>query len=138
MKKSEVTERMKELMDAPERTRLFGPPPGPPAAAKKRQRDILTTREKQDHIDMENWLHQHDLFKVHSRMDRATTNEKGIPDFVIGIRGRLVAIELKQPGNRLTPEQEEQRRKCEGPSECEYHVFYSSKDAIELLQCLLK
>jgi VRR-NUC domain len=137
MKKDEVTERMKELMSDRDRRELFGAsgasvPPGPSAAA-KRPRNILTRLEKLDHIDLINFCAQHDLFRVHSRMDMATTNEKGIPDFVLGIRGRLIAIEFKQPGKKLTEEQEEWRRKCVGPSECEYHVCYSSKEAIDLL-----
>jgi hypothetical protein len=140
MKKDEVTERIKGLMSDSDRQALFGAsssgalaPPGTPAAAKPK-RDILTKLEKQDHIDLENWLNQYDLFRVHSRMDMATTTEKGIPDFVIGIASRLVAIEFKQPGKDLTAEQEEQRGKCEGPSQCEYHVCYSSKEAIQILQ----
>jgi hypothetical protein len=138
MKKDEVTERMKSLMSDADRQKLFGAsgtslPPGTPAAAKRPKRDILTRAEKLDHIDVLNFCNQHDLFKVHSRMDMATSQEKGIPDFVIGIRGRLISIEFKQPGRSLTKEQEEQRRKCEGPSECEYHVCYSSKEALDIL-----
>jgi hypothetical protein len=142
MRRDEVPERMKELMNDQDRQELYGAssiasnPPGPSAATKP-HRDTLTKAEKLAHIDLENWLNQHELFKVHSRMDTATTTEKGIPDFVIGIKGRLVAIEFKQPGNTLSKEQQEQRRKCEGPSQCEYHVCYSSKEAIELLQPLL-
>jgi hypothetical protein len=144
MKKDEVTERMKGLMSDSDRQTLFGAssseasvPPGTSAATKPK-RNTLTKTEKLDHIDLENWLRQHELFFVHSRMDTATTTEKGIPDFVMGIAGQLVAIEFKQPGNTLSEEQEEQRRKCEGPSQCEYHVCYSSKEAIELLQPMLK
>jgi hypothetical protein len=140
MRKDEVTERIKGLMGDSDRQALFGAsssgalvPPGTSAASKPK-RDTLTKAEKLDHIDLENWLRQHELFFVHSRMDTATTTEKGIPDFVIGIIGRLVAIEFKQPGKDLTEEQEEQRRKCEGPSQSEYHLCYSSKEAIQILQ----
>jgi hypothetical protein len=142
MRKDEVTERIKGLMSETDRSEIFGisaapVPPGTPAAAKPK-RDILTKAEKLDHIDLENWLRQHGLFVIHFRMDKATTTEKGIPDFTLGIGGRLVAIEFKQPGNTLSEAQEEQRRKCEGPSECEFHVCYSSKEAIELLLPMLK
>jgi hypothetical protein len=146
MKREDVPERIKGLMSETDRQALFASnppgfesinPPGTPVAAKPK-RDILTKAEKQDHVELENWLNLHDLFKIHSRMDRATTTEKGIPDFTIGIAGRLVAIEFKQPGNTLSEAQEEQRRKCEGPSQCEYHVCYSSKEAIEILQPMLK
>lgn len=142
MKRDEVPERIKALMCNQDRQALFGAsgasvPLGTPPAA-KRQRDMLTRQEKQDHIDLENWLNQHELFKVHSRMDQKTSNEKGIPDFVIGLGGRLIAIEFKLPGKHLTQEQQEQRRKCVGPSQCEYHTCYSSKEAIELLLSFLK
>jgi hypothetical protein len=135
MRRDEVSERMKALMSDYDRRHFELPPDVDTAKPKK---DILTQAEKRDHIDLLHFCSLHDLFKVHSRMDMSTRNEKGIPDFVIGIGGRLIAIEFKQPGRHLTQEQEEHRRKCVGPSQCEYHVCYSSKEAIDLLLPLCK
>jgi hypothetical protein len=43
---------------------------------------------------------------VHSRMDRETTTNLGVPDFVIFMpKRRTVCIECKRPGKKLTTEQ---------------------------------
>lgn len=128
---------MKDLMSDSDRTELFGVSGSSTPPVTRPRRDSQSELEKQMHIDLENWLSLHELFKVHCRMDMATTTERGIPDFVIGIEGLLVAIEFKRPGNGLTSFQEEHRRKCIGASKCQYHVCYSSKEAIEILQKLL-
>jgi hypothetical protein len=43
---------------------------------------------------------------IHSRMDRPTANEAGVPDFVIAlIGGRVLYLEVKRPGQKLSPVQ---------------------------------
>ena len=43
---------------------------------------------------------------VHSRMDRATTNALGVPDFVIAASdGRVLWVEVKSSQGKLRPEQ---------------------------------
>ncbi len=44
-------------------------------------------------------------------MDRATSNNKGCPDFLFAINGRAVALEAKLPGKQPT---EDQRRVMAG------------------------
>ena len=44
---------------------------------------------------------------IHSRMDRATTTAKGVPDFLIfADRARVFLFEAKRKNGKLTPEQQ--------------------------------
>ena len=44
---------------------------------------------------------------IHSRMDRATTTAKGVPDFLIfADRARVFLFEAKRQNGKLTPEQQ--------------------------------
>jgi hypothetical protein len=43
---------------------------------------------------------------VHSRMDKPTRNQCGVPDFVIALPGaRTLYIEAKRPGEKISPAQ---------------------------------
>lgn len=42
---------------------------------------------------------------VHSRMDKASTQAKGVPDFLFAVEGVPVALEAKVKGRKVTPEQ---------------------------------
>lgn len=42
---------------------------------------------------------------VHSRMDKKTTTDLGVPDFIISAPGRVFFIEAKRKGRKPTPEQ---------------------------------
>jgi hypothetical protein len=138
VKKSEVTERLKELMTDADRQQLFNEPPslGHPIHDSKHSagEDYLFETEKQEHTKLENWLNQYELFYNHERMDKRTSNRKGIPDFIIGICGLMVCIEFKLHGRKLTEEQEEWRRKAMHKSRVQYHVMDNAGDAIRLLQ----
>jgi hypothetical protein len=151
MRKDEVTERMKSLMSAQDQEAPGFHPPGSmhnnnpkqeddtrspeqikaDKKAAKRQRDL----EKKEHVQLENWLNQREWFYDHQRMDKAATNQKGIPDFVIGVYGLLVCVEFKRPGKKLTPEQEEWRRRA-SVSRCRYHVYDNAGEAITMLLSL--
>lgn len=56
-------------------------------------------------------LNRRRYYFVHSRMDRATTQRKGVPDFIVAIPGtlnttpRTLWVEAKRKGGKLTPEQ---------------------------------
>lgn len=55
-------------------------------------------------------IHQHATIKgwgiIHSRMDRKTTQAKGVSDFILLAPGPTVFfIEVKRPGKKLRPEQ---------------------------------
>lgn len=42
---------------------------------------------------------------VHSRMDRPSTNQVGVPDLIFVYAGKPYALEAKAKGRKLTPEQ---------------------------------
>ena len=57
-----------------------------------------------DAIEME--LCRRRWYYVHSRMDRASTQQKGVPDFIIAAAdGKSYWIECKAKGKKQTPEQ---------------------------------
>lgn len=70
--------------------------------------------EKRVHTQIENWLRLNDIFYVHSRTDRKTTNQVGLPDFLFAwpFAGEIrpVAVEVKVNGNKLSPEQAKVRQ----------------------------
>lgn len=51
------------------------------------------------HCKMKGW------YFVHSRMDRAATNQIGVPDFIIATRTGTLWIEAKRKGAKPRPEQ---------------------------------
>jgi VRR-NUC domain len=65
-----------------------------------------------------------------SRTDRATTNRKGLPDFRIYTRGRVLLIEMKVATGKLSADQEVMIEKfiC---CETVVYVCYSAAEAIE-------
>ena len=137
MRREEVTERMKELMDEASRQQIFGSAPGhhyDESEHSSAGESYLWNAEKQEHVVLENWLNQRELFYDHQRMDRRTSNRKGIPDFIIGVCGLMICIEFKLHGRKLTPEQEEWRRKALEKSRVQYYVLDSAVDAIRLLE----
>ena len=65
--------------------------------------------ERELHVQFENWCNLNNIQVIHSRMDRRTTNEKGVPDFVCCFGGHVVFVEYKahaHPLAHLTEEQE--------------------------------
>lgn len=42
---------------------------------------------------------------IHARMDKKSTIQKGAPDFVIFLPGRVCCVECKRPGEKPTQEQ---------------------------------
>jgi hypothetical protein len=61
--------------------------------------------EKELHKNVHRELTRRKIWFVDSRMDKPTTQRKGVPDFICCVHGRVLAIELKRPGEGLTPEQ---------------------------------
>ncbi len=78
--------------------------PAPPLDAPETNADKLA--EKEIHKLVLAWLGQHDIFPIHSRMDRKTTQIVGIPDFLFCYHGKPWAIEIKMPGKGLREEQQ--------------------------------
>ena len=63
-------------------------------------------KESDLHDDIIRFCRAHGLYYVHSRMDRATTQAKGVSDFVIAVEGGLtVWIEAKSKRGKVTTEQ---------------------------------
>lgn len=48
---------------------------------------------------------QRGWYFVRSRMDRPTTQQKGVPDFIIAAHGKTYWVEAKAKGKKLTREQ---------------------------------
>jgi len=52
------------------------------------------------------YLRQRGIEPIRSRMDRRTTIKVGAPDFMFAFHGHPIAIEVKMPGEKLSPDQE--------------------------------
>ncbi len=62
--------------------------------------------EKELQNQIENFLRLRGITVIRSRTDRKTSNNIGTPDLIFAGRGRAVAMEVKLPGRKPTPEQE--------------------------------
>lgn len=68
-------------------------------------------READLHDQIERELKRRSWYYVHSRMDRATTQRKGVVDFIIAVPGKLdvaprtLWLEAKGKRTKITPEQ---------------------------------
>lgn len=120
-------EQFASKLTAPERAKL-----GVQTAAEATQRHAARL-EKRMHEQFEQWLglHRDKLYWDHSRMDRATRNRPGHPDFVIQREGKALNVEFKCLGSKLSEKQ------------CEVHawieqvrgwiiVCYSTEQAIKV------
>lgn len=93
---------------------------------------IFTERtEKEMHITFESWLNLHNLPFIHSRMDRATTTNLGVPDFAVFYQERALLIEFKMPSSMLSEDQKTYHAKLDkvGASPV---VCFSAEQAIKL------
>jgi hypothetical protein len=74
---------------------------------------------------------------VDSRMDRPTTQRKGVPDFLCSVNGKFLAIELKRPGEKPTDDQQRELNEVtlSGGIAC---VAFSIEQVISVLNELLK
>lgn len=64
------------------------------------------THEADLHEKIEEELKRRRWWYCHSRMDKATTTQLGVPDFIIAAPSGLTYwIEVKKHGGKLTPEQ---------------------------------
>jgi hypothetical protein len=62
--------------------------------------------ERELHKSVGNVLRLRGIEYVESRMDRRTTQRRGVPDFLFAVSTAAVAWELKLPGKKLDPEQQ--------------------------------
>ena len=63
--------------------------------ASEAQAKYQRTAEKQIHEAVRRWLSLRQIPFIHSRMDKASTIQKGWPDFTILHKGRAFCLELK-------------------------------------------
>ena len=59
------------------------------------------------HDDILQWIREQvpQPAYIHARMDKRSTCNKGVPDFVILFKGRVIAIECKTRTGKRTPDQ---------------------------------
>lgn len=69
--------------------------------------------EKELHELFMGWCRRNFVYFVHSRMDKKTTQKKGVPDFILLANGRSCAIEFKVHGNRLSDAQKSEMQLLE-------------------------
>lgn len=67
---------------------------------------IAAGEEKLLHKQFLNWLLRHEIDYRHSRMDKRTRDQVGMPDFHVWRGTRHCFVEMKSDGGRLRPEQE--------------------------------
>ena len=70
---------------------------------------------------------------IHSRMDRATTQQKGVPDFVIcGANGFVWFVECKAKGGKLSVEQTVTKHVLLALGH-QYHTVYSFEEFLSIV-----
>lgn len=79
------------------------------------------------------WLENHGVFVISSRMDKRPTTPAGTPDFIFVYRMRPFAIELKRPGKKPSEKQDERLKKMHGNGWLT-GWFDSSADAINFVK----
>jgi hypothetical protein len=94
-------------------------------------RDWLVLERKEHHKFLAH-LERYEFAYIHSRTDKRTRQNLGVPDFLIGCRIGL-AIEFKRRGGRLSPEQEEWRTMHEARGGI-YHVVETYQEALDILK----
>jgi len=94
----------------------------------------LERLEREEHKKFLGYLERNLFAYHHARTDRRTTDNLGVPDFLIGCRIGL-AIEFKRRGGRLSPEQEVWRRRHETRGGI-YYVVCSYQEAVAITEAL--
>lgn len=116
------------------------------------QQKALMDTERKLHHDIENLLRLKNVCYFHSRTDRKTTRPKGEPDFLLSVLMQkltksdptnvvpvtvAIALEVKLPGKKLSPEQEEMfRRMTAFPNGWMCRVVHSVDDVLAILKDL--
>lgn len=84
--------------------------------------------EKSIHDDIIAYLRRNILPYDHSRMDRASTNKVGQPDFSIYIHNRVLFLEIKRQGGKLSEDQIKRHAELEAYGN-KVEVIYSYSEA---------
>lgn len=71
---------------------------------------------------------------IHSRMDKSTRNEPGVPDFTIFLpENKKLVIEAKRPGEKLSPAQRDWHAEMDRLDHT-VHLVYSFDDFLSILR----
>lgn len=72
-------------------------------------------READLHAQILDYCHRQEpqWVAIHSRMDAATTTDRGVPDFVILAPGRVLLVECKRRGGKLSIHQQAWHKRAE-------------------------
>ncbi len=90
--------------------------------------------EIQLHAAIKNLLDSIGVCYIHSRSDKRATNTPGTPDFIFAVLAKsfasdaAVCWEVKLPGKKLRPEQEEMKRRMTTPPNAWRHYTITSID----------
>jgi len=105
--------------------------------SEERASKVDLTLEREIHSLIQNELSRRQVFYIHSRTDRKTTQEPGVPDFILGLKfvgqPRPVGIEVKLPGKNLSEDQEIVKAEM---IQCgwHYHLVHSFQEFKDVLE----
>ena len=85
------------------------------AAYQSRRSAAPVEREADLHAQILDFCHRQEpqWVAIHSRMDAATTTDRGVPDFVILAPGRVLLVECKRRGGKLSIHQQAWHKRAE-------------------------
>lgn len=102
-----------------------------------------TTEERSSTVDLRlerdlhklimNELSRRQIFYVHSRTDKKTSQNVGVPDFIFAVLGLPTAVEVKLPGRKLTADQEYVRNAMIQDG-WRYYIVYSFEEFVDVLR----
>lgn len=94
-----------------------------------------TCRERELHKLIFQDLRRRELFFIHSRMDKRSTNNKGLPDFIIILYGgAALAVEVKVEGGHVSAAQEKVADEYFKCTRTKVHVVWSFDEYHKVLQ----
>lgn len=94
-------------------------------------------KESQVHQAFCKWLDMMGMTYGHDRTDKRTSTIKGEPDFRIYHAGRVLLIEIKVMGGKLSPDQEK-RHVCLRVNGCPVLTLYSLQDCVDAVKAWLE
>lgn len=103
------------------------------STAEERSSIVDLRLERDLHKLIMNELSRRQIFYVHSRTDKKTSQNVGVPDFIFAVLGLPTAVEVKLPGRKLTADQEYVRNAMIQDG-WRYEVVYSFDQFVSLLK----
>jgi len=119
-----LPDKVLRLIPAEQRRRFLRGTAGMTADEALNAARVKSERDLQNLI--ESYFRVRNIVAIRSRMDKATTTPVGTPDFVLALRSRATAIEVKLPGEELEPEQARMKAAMTaGPNEWNWVTVHS-------------